>query len=213
MAAIRESVVPVLEQLLPRPAVRSILATLPSTADAPVGTLDLVAMRHLLDNLEAGLKTFGTRLSGGEREQLKARVTGGKLPSTSELVLRVETEHDLKVAQRSAQTLLRGFFEAAECVCLAAAVSDLARGIHANASKASITLSVSDEGSRVRLDVVAIDKGPPVAHPAELLAGKHAAKTPVEKGLVAMRRLFDDVTLDVGPGRSTTVRAVKRSGR
>ena len=47
---IRESLVPVLEQLLPRPAVRSILATLPVSANSVVGSLDLVATRELLSH-------------------------------------------------------------------------------------------------------------------------------------------------------------------
>jgi serine/threonine-protein kinase RsbT len=213
MAAIRESVVPMLEQLLPRPAVRSILATLPSTADAPVGTLDLVATRLLLDNLEAGFKTFGTKLTVGERDQLKARVTGGKVPKASELALRLENDRDVHAAQRAAQALLRGLFEPTDCVRLTTLIAELARHACTQAGKASLTLSVTEEGARVRLDLVATEKGVALSGLGDVLAGKQSPKTGLEKGLVGMHRLFDDVQVDTAPGKGTTLRAVKRSAR
>jgi anti-sigma regulatory factor (Ser/Thr protein kinase) len=211
MAAIRESVVPMLEQLLPRPAVRSILATLPSTADAPVGTLDLVATRQLLDNLEAGFRTFGTKLSSGEREQLKARVTGGKVPKASELHVRVESDQDVQAAQRAAQALLRGLFAPTDCVRMTTLIAELAGHIRVQAGRANLRLCVADEGSRVRLEVVATDKGPGLSSLSDLLAGKSAPKTVLEKGLVGFQRLFDDVKVETVSGKGTTLLAVKRS--
>jgi serine/threonine-protein kinase RsbT len=211
MTVIRESLVPVLEQLLPRPAVRSILATLPTTANAAVGTLDLVTTRELLGNLETGLRTFGNRMQSGELDKLKAHVTGGKAPKPSQVMVRIGSDHDVLTAQRAAQLMLRGFFGATDCVRLTTVISELARNIYMYATTGELKLSITDEGKRVRLDVVASDRGPGIANLDVILSGSYLSKTGLGKGLLGAKRIFDELHVDTGPGRGTTVRALKRS--
>jgi serine/threonine-protein kinase RsbT len=211
MTAIRESLVPVLERMLPRPAVRSILATLPQSANSAVGTLDVLSTRDLLGQVTAGLQTFGGRVSGSDLEALRAQVTGGKPSKAVESGLRVASDHDVLAMQRLAQPMLKGFFGATDCVRLTTVISELARNIYMYAREGDMKLGITEEGKRVRLDVLAIDQGPGIADLEAVLAGRYQSKTGLGKGLFGAKRIFDELEISTAPGRGTTVRATKRS--
>jgi serine/threonine-protein kinase RsbT len=208
---IRESLVPVLERLLPRPAVRSILATMPKNANEPVGTLDMLTTRDLLAQLEVGLRTFGARLTPDDLEKLKEKVTGGKAPKAVEHTQHVASDYDVLAMQRLSQSFLKGFFGPTDCVRLTTVISELARNIYMYAAEGEMKLTITEDHRRVRVDVLAVDKGPGIADLSTILSGTYQSKTGLGKGLLGAKRIFDDFIIDTALGRGTTIRAMKRS--
>lgn len=197
--------------MLPRPAVRSILSTLPQSANGQVGTLDILNTRELLQYVEVGLRTFGARPTGTDIDQLRRTVTGGDTPKAVEHVMRVVGDHDVLAVQRVTQALLKGFFGSTDCVRITTVVSEIARNIYMYAKSGDMKLSMTDEGKRVRLDVLAVDRGPGIANLEEILEGRYVSKSGLGKGLLGAKRIFDELSIDTGPEKGTTVRAVKRS--
>ncbi len=107
--------------------------------------------------------------------------------------------------------MLRGFFGGTDCVRLTTVISELARNIYMYAANGDIDLSVADEGRRVRLEVIATDRGPGIANVDEVLSGNYMSKTGLGKGLLGAKRIFDEFHIETAPSRGTTVRGMKRS--
>lgn len=197
--------------MLPKPAVRSILATLPPLANATVGSLDLVATRELLGHVEVGLRTFGARPTPNDLVAIRTQVTGGKPPRSVENALHIAGDHDVLLVQRVSQSMLKGFFGSTDCVRLTTVISELARNIYMYAREGDMKLSITDEGKRVRLDVHAVDRGPGIPDLNTVLSGHYQSKTGLGKGLLGAKRIFDEMTIESAPGRGTDIRATKRS--
>lgn len=102
-------------------------------------------------------------------------------------------------------------FAIPDAVKIATVVSELARNIVAYAGKGTITLEVVAE-PRVGIRISARDDGPGIADVAHILSGKYKSRTGMGLGIVGSKRLVDRFEIDSGPGRGTTIVAVKFMG-
>jgi serine/threonine-protein kinase RsbT len=209
MTAIREALVPLLEKLVPKRAVQSIVTTLPRQSDAVVGTLDIIATRELVAQIEVGLRTFGGRLGTGDHELLRKGITGGRAPNASTKTVTIASDHDVLVAQRTAMAMVKGFFGGTDCVRLTTVVSELSRNMYMYAGGGELKLSLAEENGKVMLEVLANDTGPGIPHLEVVLSGGYVSKTGLGRGILGAKRIFDQFEIKSTPGVGTRVRGVK----
>lgn len=192
-------------------AAKSIVATLPSSANAEVGTLDVVVGYDLLRHLAAGTRVFASAPQPALLEELYQRLTAGKGFRPAARVLTVTSDHDVVIAQETAQALIRGLFKPTDCIRVATAVSELARNIYLYAQTGDIRLQLAEAPERsLVFSVVAADHGPGIANLEEILAGAYRSKTGLGKGLLGARTLLEDVDIQTSPN-GTTIRGFKRT--
>lgn len=210
MATIRETLTTTIASMVPRPAVNSILATLPEAASAEVGTLDLTAMRDLLGQVTTGLKLFGAS-SPATLDVVKRNITGGKACPPTKDVVRVTSDQDVIYVQRRCQAMTKGFFSGTDCVRLATAASELARNIYMYAKTGTMTLIMAEEGGKPVFTMHAEDQGPGIKNLEEILSGGYVSSTGLGKGLKGTKSLLDGMDIQSTPGKGTSIRGWKRS--
>ena len=62
-------------------------------------------------------------------------------------------------------------------------------------------------GGGAGIEIVAHDEGPGIGNLDEILAGRYRSRTGMGLGLVGAKRLMDELTIETGPGKGTTVTA------
>jgi serine/threonine-protein kinase RsbT len=212
MAPVRDVVAEVLQSApLVSVAARSIVTTLPSSANAEAGSLDVVTGHDLLRYLAAGLKVFTSAPQPALLEELHRRITSGQGFKPTVRVFTVTSDHHVVMAQEAAHGMLRGLFKPTDCIRTVTAVSELARNIYLYAQTGEVRLTLVEEPDRsLTFTVVAADRGPGIPHLDEVLAGTYRSRTGLGKGLVGARTLLDGLDIKTGPG-GTTVRGFKKS--
>ncbi|HEY8210125.1 MAG TPA: hypothetical protein VIG99_21715 [Myxococcaceae bacterium] len=212
MPSVRDAVAEALQSAALQPvAVRSIVATLPSPANAEVGALDVVAGYDLLRYLAAGTRVFAAAPQPALLEEIYRKMTAGKGFRPTARTLTVFSDHDVVVAQETAHGMLRGLFKPTECIRVVTAVSELARNIYLYAQTGEVRLDLAEQPDRTLLfSVLAADRGPGIAHLDEILAGTYRSRTGLGKGLLGARTLLEDLDIQTGPG-GTRIRGFKRS--
>jgi anti-sigma regulatory factor (Ser/Thr protein kinase) len=212
MALVRDAVAEVLQgSALVPVAARSMVSTLPPSANVEVGSLDVATGHDLLRYLAAGVRVFAQGPQPALLEEIYKRITGGKGFKPTSRVLTVASDHHVVMAQDAAQAMLRGLYKPSDCVRAVTAVSELARNIYLYAQTGEVRLSLQEEPDRSLLfTVVASDHGPGIPHLQEVLAGSYRSRTGLGKGLVGARTLLDGLDIKTGPG-GTTVRGFKKS--
>jgi serine/threonine-protein kinase RsbT len=210
MEAIQEALRRGLGPLLPPRAVASIMATLPASAAAPVGSLDLIATQELLRQLSTGVRLFGGATSPDALRVLRRTITGGRAASAHRETIPVKSDADVLVVQGRCQALCKEFFGATDCVRLATAASELARNIYMYAKQGELTLELAEDERAIRLAITATDRGPGITDLSSILAGTYVSRTGLGRGLAGTRKLLDQMEIESAPGRGTTVRGWKR---
>jgi serine/threonine-protein kinase RsbT len=211
METVREVAGKALGEVLPPRAASSILATLPLAALQPLGALDVVDLQELVQQLGAGIRTFGGAVTPTSLRELRRRISGGRVAPPHEERVPVRSDADVLVVQTRSQVLCRGFFGATDCVRLATAASELARNIYLYAREGEFSLLLSEDPSGVRLTLTARDQGPGIADLERILAGKYVSRTGLGRGLVGTQALLDGLEIDTAPGRGTVVRGWKKA--
>jgi serine/threonine-protein kinase RsbT len=192
-------------------AARSIVTTLPPSANAEVGSLDVVQGHDLLRYLAAGLRVFSSAPQPALLEEIHRRITGGQGLRPTARVLTVASDHHVVMAQEAAQGMLRGLFKPTDCVRTVTAVSELARNIYLYAQTGEVRMTLVEEPDRsLTFTVLAADHGPGIPHLDAVLAGTYRSKTGLGKGLLGARTLLDGLDIKTGPG-GTTVKGFKKS--
>lgn len=102
-----------------------------------------------------------------------------------------------------------GFTEPS-AIRIATAVSELARNIIFYASNGAMRLiPLYGSSPRAGLKIVAIDKGPGIENLDLVMSGRYKSKRGLGLGLRGVKQLMDEMEIDTGRERGTTVSAVK----
>jgi serine/threonine-protein kinase RsbT len=213
MEPIKDALARGLGALVAPRAVTSILATLPPTASAPVGSLDVVAAQELARQLATGVRVFGGPSTPEALQALRRSITGGVTAPPRREAVTVRSDADVLTAQARCQALCKEFFGATDCVRLATAASELARNIYLYARQGELSLELSEDARGVRLTIVATDQGPGIPNLEHVLSGTYRSKTGLGRGLVGTRALLEELQIETAPGRGTTVRGWKYGRR
>jgi anti-sigma regulatory factor (Ser/Thr protein kinase) len=208
MMAIRDALVPLLETLVPRSAVDSIVHTLPRQSDAVVGSLDIVATRELLGRLEVGVRLFGGTTTPPDLEALRRSITGGASPAPREQALAVSDDRDVLEAQRCTQAMIKSFFRGTDAVRLTTVVSELTRNLYQYAGGGELRLSVSERDGRARFDLITADRGSGIKHLDLIFSGQFISRTGLGKGLLSAKRFLDEFDVQTS-SEGTTIRGCK----
>jgi serine/threonine-protein kinase RsbT len=118
----------------------------------------------------------------------------------------IESDVDIVEARMAARTLAAYVgFNGADLVMIATAVSEVARNIIKYAGLGELILSVSQDGTRRGLEVVARDQGPGIADIEQAMADGYSTSRGLGLGLPGSRRLMDEFRVDSRVGQGTTV--------
>jgi len=207
---VREAVAETLASVMTPLLVRSIVTTLPSSAEAEVGSLDMVAGYDLLRYVADGARIF----SGPPSVDLLANLhdqIGGRQPfRPTKQVLTVASDHDVIAAQDAARRLIRALFKPTDCVRVITAVSELARNIYMYAGTGEVRLGVSEADRTITFQVVAADHGPGITRLEEILAGTYRSKSGLGRGLLGAKTLLEELDIQTG-AQGTTIKGVKHA--
>lgn len=207
---VREALTEALGTVLTPLLVRSIVATLPSAADAEVGTLDVISGYDLLRHVASGARIFSGNPSVDLLELLHDRISGSQPFRPTSQVLTVASDHDVVAVQDVTGRLVRGLFKPTDCVRVLTAVSELARNIYLYAGTGEVRLLVSEADRTITFQVIAFDRGPGIARLPEILAGTYRSKSGLGRGLLGARTLMDELDIQTGD-QGTTIKGIKRA--
>jgi serine/threonine-protein kinase RsbT len=217
---------------------RSIFNRLGPLATKPVSQLSAADRLTVLTELESSVRLFARRNSV-ELIASCARVLGTEAPAPNGSAggsggasasaaasaaaaptskrLPIEQEKDIATARLEAWSeSVRIGLSKFTSVKVATAVSELARNIVFYAGKGTVELrTLRDERGTSMLQITATDQGPGIDSKKlqEIWGGTYKSQRGMGKGLVAVKKLVDEFSLDTAPGRGTTVTCVFRGER
>jgi len=204
---------------------RSIFNRLGPLAAMPVSQLSSNDRTTVMTELESSVRLFARRNSG-ELIASCARALGaaataagaaGAAAAPSAKRLPIEQEKDIATARLEAWSeAVRIGLSKFTSVKVATAVSELARNIVFYAGKGAIELrAVRDDRGGAGLQIVAVDQGPGIDPKKlqEIWGGTYKSQRGMGKGLVAVKKLVDEFSLDTAAGLGTTVTCVFRGER
>jgi signal transduction histidine kinase/CheY-like chemotaxis protein len=122
----------------------------------------------------------------------------------------LRAESDVVLARQRARQIagLLGF-DAHDQTRIATAVSEIARNAHGYAGGGRVEFRLEAGDAAQALAVEVADDGPGIADPESVLSGSHRSQTGLSHGVVAARRLVDDLSLETQLGRGTRVTLCK----
>ena len=171
---------------------------------------DLSSPRYKLLRYSRLLPSRQFRTSG---EQTPERVDGrGTMlePVRDGLQIPVATASDIVAARQEGRDLaLRLGFSPTESTLVATAISELGRNIVLYAKSGAIRLEPTHDGDRMGIAIVARDKGPGIRDVQRALLGGYSTSEGLGLGLSGVRRIMDELAVDSGAGKGTTVIARK----
>lgn len=209
MPTIQQAVETAVGPLVTPLVLKSILNTL-QDATQEAGSLDVLRVQMLVDQVASGLKVFNAKFDDVSLRKLKAQLSMGALPAPATTKLTISSDADVVIALRQCQVMTRRFFTATDVVRINTAVSELARNAHMYAGHGDLTLTLSEHLVGYSMAIVISDEGPGIpAHVLEM-TGKYVSKTGLGRGLIGTRALLDEFNIESQPGR-TVIRGLKRS--
>lgn len=211
MKTVLQAIEPLMLQTLGASAARGVFRTLPSSVQAPPGSLDVVDVRELLTQLETGGRLFAAPGRSLPSRELRAALTGGRTARPREERHPISSDRDVLTVQRATQQLTRGFFGQTDCVRLATAASELARNIYMYAKQGTVTLRLSEESAAFLFELVAEDDGPGITNLDVVLSGQYRSRTGLGRGIAGTKALLDDFTVSTAPGQGTRIRGARRA--
>jgi anti-sigma regulatory factor (Ser/Thr protein kinase) len=211
MPSIEDALRSELKTLVPPQAVASIVRSLPNSAHAETGTLDLVRAQELLAMAVAGVQLFNAQPPADAAARLRRSITGGRATAPTRTVIHIASDHDVLAAQSAAQRLMKGVFKPTDCIRVATAVSELTRNIYMYAGSGTVTLEVrEEEPSGATFSVLAEDRGKGITNLEAIFAGKYRSNTGLGRGLIGAKALLDTLSVETGP-HGTIIRGVRRT--
>lgn len=126
----------------------------------------------------------------------------------------IGSDADIVEARRRLRLLAegRGFSEV-DLAMTATAISELARNILTYATRGEIAVTLSAEGAREAVRVVARDRGPGIADLELAMQDGYSTSGSLGLGLPGSRRLVDEFALESVVGVGTTVTLTKWTSR
>ena len=121
-------------------------------------------------------------------------------------VIRIEEEHHVDMARRTAKecSVLMGFGEV-KTALIATSVSELARNILVHAGKGTVVLRAISRGERRGFEIVFADQGPGIEDIERVLKGGYSTKGSSGIGLSGAKRMMDEMEIESGSGKGTTI--------
>jgi serine/threonine-protein kinase RsbT len=124
----------------------------------------------------------------------------------SEVRVAIQREADIVLARQAGRQLAASIgFSMTDQTLIATAISEVARNIVVYAQQGEIVLVRAEDGTRIGIQVVAIDQGPGIDNKDLAMRDGYSTKNSLGLGLPGARRLMDDFALDSEIGRGTTV--------
>ena len=100
-------------------------------------------------------------------------------------------------------------FSPGDATLIATAISELTRNIVQYAEQGEIAVITLDNEGRRGITIHVEDQGPGISDVDRALEDGYSTAGRLGLGLPGVRRLMDDIEIDSGPGRGTTIRATK----
>ncbi len=123
-----------------------------------------------------------------------------------ELRLAIAADVDVVEARQQGRALAAvAGFSSGEQTVIAAAISEIARNILMYAKRGEITLSLSQNGDRQGVVIIAVDQGPGIPDIERAMQYGYSTSHGVGAGLPGAKRLMDEFDLKSVPGQGTTV--------
>ena len=139
-----------------------------------------------------------------------APVTRDALADDGTTTVRIRSDADIVAARQQGRLfVLHLGFSLLEATLVATAISELARNIVLYAQHGEIVLRPLERDGKSGVLVIAKDDGPGIAEPPLPEAEE---PSPRRLGLRGMKRLMDDLEIESGLGRGTTVAVRKWKG-
>ena len=201
---------------------RSIFNRLGPLAVRPLPDLGDAERRKVMSELETSVRLFARSNHGDLIAACQRALDGEAVAPRKDAGRGMVKGLDIKAEKDIATARLEAWSEAVRIglskftsVKVATAVSELARNIVFYAGEGRVELrSVLDAG-RAQLEIVAKDRGPGIdrARLDEIYGGTYRSTRGMGKGLMAVKKLTDEFSLDTAPGRGTTVTCLFRGDR
>lgn len=138
-----------------------------------------------------------------------APVTRDALADDGTTTVRIRSDADIVAARQQGRLfVLHLGFSLLEATLVATAISELARNIVLYAQHGEIVLRSVERDGKSGVLVIAKDEGPGIAEPPP----EAEEPSPRRLGLRGMKRLMDDLEIESGLGRGTTVAVRKWKG-
>ncbi len=121
-------------------------------------------------------------------------------------VISIEEEHHVGMARRMVMECARNMgFGEVKTALIATSVSELAMNILVHAGKGTVTLRAISRGERRGLEIVFADQGPGIEDIERVLRGGYSTKGSLGIGLSGAKRMMDEMEIESGPGKGTTI--------
>lgn len=128
---------------------------------------------------------------------------------TDEIKVPIKSEADIVTARQYGRELaMEAGLTGSELTLLPTAISELARNIIQYAGEGEITLSVTEQGSRKGVLVVAEDHGPGISDIDQAMQDGYSIGGGLGLGLPGARRLVDEfeISSHIGAGTAVTMK-------
>ncbi len=128
---------------------------------------------------------------------------------SDDVSIQIDRDVDIVTARQSGRELAATIgFSGSDLTLIATAISELARNMIVYAERGEIVLSVTRNGARRGLQVVARDKGPGIADIELAMRDGYSTGMSLGLGLPGARRLMDelDVISEIGNGTTVTMK-------
>jgi serine/threonine-protein kinase RsbT len=201
---------------------RSIFNRLGVLAARPLPELGDAERRKVMSELETSVRLFA-RANHGDLIAACQRALDGEAAAPRKdpgrgLVkgLDIKAEKDIATARLEAWSeAVRIGLSKFTSVKVATAVSELARNIVFYAGEGRVELRSAIDAGRAQLEIIAKDRGPGIDRGKleEIYGGTYRSTRGMGKGLMAVKKLTDEFSLDTAPGRGTTVTCLFRGDR
>jgi serine/threonine-protein kinase RsbT len=124
----------------------------------------------------------------------------------SEVRVAIQREADIVLARQAGRQLAAQLgFSMTDQTLIATAISEVARNIVVYAQHGEIVLVRAQDGTRIGIQVIAIDEGPGIDNKDLAMRDGYSTKNSLGLGLPGARRLMDDFALESEVGRGTTI--------
>jgi len=126
------------------------------------------------------------------------------VPDESSVPIRSDVDI-VSARQRGRELAAECGFEIGDQTVIAAAISEIARNILMYAKRGEVTLSLSQNGDRQGVVIIAVDQGPGIPDIERAMQYGYSTSHGVGAGLPGAKRLMDEFELKSVPGQGTTV--------
>lgn len=125
-------------------------------------------------------------------------------------IINIVTEWDIVTARQLGRDEAKeDGFEIVDQARIATAISELAKNIYLYARDGEIIIERQEQDGNIGIAITAIDKGPGIADPREVLEDAFSTKGERGAGLPGVKRLMDSIEIQSEVGMGTKIRVEK----